>query len=356
MFKNTRIEYLTAEEMNKHLEVINECYAITLGPKRDRLPFGIRAFIEDKLVEFRLTYKKGTKVTTYVCRKDSTEKRQETTGIKAYAVGQRYFKAPDMTAICSRTARYSYNFRKFLFSAKPFLWKNEKYEGVWTEAYLYDINSSYSYAMLQEMPDTSIAPREGKVKKGEVGFREDSKGNFIPVFEGSFALWIFPLIPSPFTKFVKVWYDRKVKALCKQDKEKAKETMNYYVGYLQKKNPFLRAMILYHANSYIESFMDENTIYCNTDSLVSTVPREDLVLGIGIGQFKLEKSGTFIFKGFNYQWKGEPPSIRGIPKSWFKKNFDLAIDELPKRGNVYEYKNGLLQEVNYEISKEKKVL
>ena len=36
MFKVERIEYLTAEEMNKHLEVINECYVIVKGPKVDK--------------------------------------------------------------------------------------------------------------------------------------------------------------------------------------------------------------------------------------------------------------------------------------------------------------------------------
>lgn len=353
MFKAKKIEYLTAEEMNKHLVVINECYKIVKGPKKDKEPFGLRAFIEDKLVEFRLTYKKGSKVTTYVTRKDKNEKRQETSGLKAYAIGQRYFKTPDMVQVCSKSAKYSYTFKKFMFSAKPILWKNEEYEGKWVEAYSYDVNSSYSFAMLKEMPDTSVLPREGKVKEGEVGFREDSTGNFVPCFTGSYSLWIFPLIPSPFVKFVKVWYDKKINAHSKQEKEKAKETLNYYVGYLQKKNPFMRAMILYHANSFISSFMDSNTIYCNTDSLVSIVPRKDIITGQGIGQFKLEKKGKFIFKGFNYQWKGEPPSMRGIPKSWFKKDFDLAVDTIPKFGNVYEYKDGLLKEVLYEGLQEK---
>ena len=99
--------------------------------------------------------------------------------------------------------------------------------------------------------------------------------------------------------------------------------------------------------------MDSNTIYCNTDSLVSIVPRKDIITGQGIGQFKIEKKGKFIFKGFNYQWKGEPPSMRGIPKSWFKKDFDLAVDTIPKFGNVYEYKDGLLKEVLYEGLQEK---
>ena len=353
MFKTERIEYLSAEEMNKHLAIVNECYVIVKGPKLDNNPIGLRAFIEDKLVEFRLTYKSGSKVTTYVVRKDMSIKKQETTGLKAYAIGQRYFKTPDMTLVCSRSAKYSWNFKKFLFSAKPILWKNDKYEGEWIEAYSYDINSSYSFAMLKEMPDTTVPPHEGKVKKGEVGFKEDSKGNFVPVFEGKYSFWIFPLIPSPFTNFVKVWYDKKNSAKSPEDREKAKETMNFYVGYLQKKNPFVRAMILYHANSYIASFMDSNTIYCNTDSLVSIVPRKDIIIGKGLGQFKLEKKGKFIFKGFNYQWEGEPPSIRGVPKIWFKKGFNLKTDSLPKNGNVFEYKDGLLKEVNYEVSKEK---
>lgn len=354
MFKAERVEFVTPQKMNEHLALVNECYKIILGQKKDDLPFGIRAFIQDNMVEFKLTYKRGSKVTTYITRKDLSEKRQVTTGCKAYAVGQRYFKAPDMTKICSKSAKFNWQFKKFLFSAKPFIWKNDKYEGKWLEAYSYDVNSSYSYAMLKEMPDTTVEPKEGFVKKGEVGFREDSKGDFVPCFEGSFALWVFPLIPSPFERFVKVWYDKKIKAVSHDEKEKAKETLNYYVGYLQKKNPFLRAMILYHANQYIQSFLDENTIYSNTDSFVSLVERNDIIVGPGIGQFKLEKKGKFIFKGFNYQWEGEVPSIRGIPKNWFKKGFDLAVDNIPIYGNVYEYKNGLLEEVDYESVKKKK--
>lgn len=354
MYKSNRIEYITVEEMNKHLKLVNECYVILKGPKKDKSPIGIKAYIEDKLVEFRLTYRRGSKVCTYITRKDTIEKRQEINGARAYSIGQRYYKTPDMTHICYNSAKYSFDIKKFMYSAKPILWNNSKYEGKWLEAYSYDVNSSYSHAMLKDMPDTSVEPHSGTVGKGEVGFRENSKGNFVPCFEGSFSLWIFPLIPSPYTNFVKVWYDKKANALSKKEKQKAKETLNYYVGYLQKKNPFIRAMILYHANSYIARYMDNNTIYCNTDSLVSLVPREDIPVGPGLGQFKLEKSGMFIFKGFNYQWKGEPPAMRGIPKSWFKKDFDLAVDSLPKFGNVYEYEDGLLKEVNYGFKEEEK--
>lgn len=355
MFKQDRIRFITVKEMNQHLKLVNECYIMNKGPKKDFMPFGLNAYYEDKLVEFKLTYKRGSKVYTYVTRKDMIDKRQLITGVRAYSIGQRYFKVPDMTKICPKSAKYSYDFKKFCYSARPILWNNKEYECKWVQAYSYDINSSYSFAMLKEMPDTTVEPHEGNVKKGEVGFREDSTGNFVPIFKG-YSFWIFPLIPSPFVKFVKVWYDKKNNAINKSEREKAKETLNYYVGYLQKKNPFVRAMILYHANSYIESVMDSNTIYCNTDSIVSLVPRNDLKVGVGIGQFKLEKSGLFIFKGFNYQWKGEPPAIRGVPKSWFKKDFDLSKDELPKRGNVYEYLEGLLREVRYESKEAKEVL
>ena len=46
MFKVERIEYLTAEEMNKHLEVINECYVIVKGPKLDNKPITITSTIK----------------------------------------------------------------------------------------------------------------------------------------------------------------------------------------------------------------------------------------------------------------------------------------------------------------------
>mgnify|MGYP003288864496 CR=1 FL=1 len=41
--------------------------------------------------------------------------------------------------------------------------------------------------------------------------------------------------------------------------------------YLQKTNPFWRSIIIHRCNRYVQSLIDENTIYSNTDCIVSAV-------------------------------------------------------------------------------------
>ena len=121
------------------------------------------------------------------------------------------------------------------------------------------------------------------------------------------------------------------------------------MGNLQNHNPFYRATVVSRANNLIKSLIDENTIYSNTDSIVSLVERHDLPLSKDIGGWKVENKGEFAFIGFNYQWNKEKPHYRGIPRSWFPKNYDILTDELPTCGNIYELDPVELQlkKVNY---------
>lgn len=48
--------------------------------------------------------------------------------------------------------------------------------------------------------------------------------------------------------------------------------------------------------------MDENTLFSNTDSIVSLVPRPDLKISDNIGDFKIEHQGDFIYlDAYHYQ-------------------------------------------------------
>ena len=48
--------------------------------------------------------------------------------------------------------------------------------------------------------------------------------------------------------------------------------------------------------------MDENTLFSNTDSIVSLVPRSDLKISDNIGDFKIEHQGDFIYlDAYHYQ-------------------------------------------------------
>ena len=69
-----------------------------------------------------------------------------------------------------------------------------KYEGTRNKAIGYDLNSSYSNAMLKPIPDTSVPYHSGTVKAGEIGFKEDENGHLVPVFENNFSYFIFSLM------------------------------------------------------------------------------------------------------------------------------------------------------------------
>lgn len=348
--KRRHIEYITWKQMNEHLDYCYNYRSIKMQPDNTNEIIGTNAYVQDKLVNFYLTYKKGSIVTTYMCRKDDQDGTQFINGVEAYAILQHYYKCPDMRQNESilKSLMYDTKSGKFLLSARPLLYANPKYNKTRNEAIGYDINSSYSYAMLNDMPDTSVPFRTGTVKAGEIGFKEDGEGNFVPVFEGHFSLWVFPLMKTPFERFVNTWYKRKANSKTEEERLKAKGILNYCVGYLQKTNPFLRATIIYYANKKIEDLIDDDTLYCNTDAIVSLRPL-DLDIGPKIGQFKIEHQGKFAYNGYNYQWDLNKPSYRHVSKAWFRKGFDILVDNPPKAGNVVRFneKRYCLEEIDY---------
>ena len=351
MFKRLREEYISYQEMNKHLEYCKEHRKIIYSAPTNFI--GYNAYIEDKQVFFSITYKRYDKATKYVCRKDGIEERQQISGTSSYiTLVSNYYKVPDFRSNpqVRKYLGYLENEGKFAKTARPFTYFNPKYEGVRIKAIGYDMNSSYSAAMVKPMPDTTKPYRlYGTIKEGkEIGFTLTDE-NFEPRFKGN-AFFIFPLIESPFTKFVNTWYNKKAQAKDKNEKEYAKEVLNYCIGVMQRKNPFLRATIIYYANKEVIDKKDENTLYCNTDSIVSLVER-DLPIGTGLGQYKIEHEGMFAYKGCNYQWDDDKLSYRGVPKSWFKKDWDILKDEPPKKGNILRYNNYKLEVINENKSK-----
>ena len=331
-----KIQYLTVEEMNQKLEMVKKYYILIKGPKKGE--FGLNAFLEDKRIETVLSIKEGSKSYEYHCRKDTIEFNKNMTGAEAFKIVSQYFKIPE--AKCE-------------YSAKPFLYYNKKYNKTRQQAYGYDLNSAYSWAMLQPIPDTTkIVGKNRIVKNGELGFKSiinETIDNFVEdlvlVLPGKNADIIFAEMPSPFERFVKTWYNRKKNAKNKADKIKAKGVLNYSIGYFQRKNPYIRATIISRCNNLIKSLVNESTLFCNTDSLVSYTRRFDIEqnLGLEVGQWKLEHEGMFAYVGFNYQWNKDIPTYRGVPKSWFPENYDILSDGIPKFGNVYYLNDETLQ-------------
>lgn len=339
-FSRYRKKYITVQEMIQHLKYVEKYFYIQYRAKREDETFRRNAYIEDKEVNFCLSYKKGDYACTYICRKDGSEDCQQTDGGEAFRILSQYYKVPRMDEdICGKADEGG-------LSASPIIWYNPKFNKTRQEAIGYDLNSAYSMAMLGPMPDTSKPPRQGIIEEGkEIGFIEvlnPKKNNEATMLEATYSGYsniIYPLMPSPFTRFVENWYHKKANSLPgSKEKTKAKGVLNFAVGQLQNVNPFLRATIVCRCNELIKSIINpETTLFCNTDSIVSTVPIPELKLGTGIGEWKIEHTGKVAYVGNNYQWNDDPPSYRSISKKWFPKGWDILKDPNPRNGNIWEF-------------------
>ena len=151
----------------------------------------------------------------------------------------------------------------------------------------YDINSAYPYAMLQPMPDTTKEPRYNDfVKENEIGFYISSEAT---TKVGDYADIIFPLMPSPFVEYITKYYNKKENS-SGLEREKWKLYLNIPTGCVQRHNIFIRNAIIHYSNEYIKKYIDDDTVYCNIDCIVSLKPRNDLPIGNDIGLFKEEHS------------------------------------------------------------------
>lgn len=211
----------------------------------------------------------------------------------------------------------------------------------WLKCYSYDINSAYSYAMLQPLPDTSVEPRLNCIlKEGEIGFYNEGSAT---KEVGAYVEYAFPLKIYNFDIYINRYYEKK--KLSKGELRKLwKEFLNIPAGMMQKNNIFIRLGILYNAAEYIKQFQDEDTVYCNTDSIVSLKRRTDLPIGNEIGQFKEEHvNEDFKFiKAGQYQW-GNECHYTGVPGCAIKdiENIEGWQENLPyKLVNRRIVKNG----------------
>lgn len=324
MYKQKRIRYIyDVNEINNLLAYCGEHFRKFIENPDAKDEFhavpekeivGGNAWWTDKKVAFYLTFKDAMdKTCTYVFAKTDTNDKKYITGSIAYSTLKKYYKIPEILY-------------PPYFSAAGLIWSNKKYNNKRTKAYGYDLNSSFPYAMLQDMPDTSKEPELLKiVEEDEIGF--DRAGGL--KYKGELADYVFKKITSPFKKFVEVWYNKKKNSPKESiEREKAKQMMNYAIGTLQNHNFWLRAAIIGYSNDLIKSKMDKNTLYCNTDSIISLTERPDLDIGENIGQFKIEHfNEDFAYIDTNYQWNTEAPHVKGTPRSWFRTNYDLLSNE-----------------------------
>lgn len=270
-------------------------------------------YIEDGLLVIKCTTEYQGVMHTYYTYKDGREIIEGVPeGGSCYAIlARHYWKAEERN-------------QEYKLSARPLLGYNPTYNRTRQYAWSYDLNSAYTRCILEGWIDTEPGPQQKIVEEGEVGF--DSTLSDL-VDEGEFSLFVFKKCPTPegLEKFCHTYYERKKNPKDKKEKMTAKNMLNHPVGCLQNKDPFLRAYVVATCNRYISDLLDENTLYYNTDCIVSRVRRPDLEanLGIEVGQWKLDHEGMFAYDGFTYQWDNEKPSWRSVPKEWIPDEYDI---------------------------------
>lgn len=347
-FKKYKYVPVTPKQFNEVIKHIKLCGGkIHLGEYHKILfeRIGWDGFVANRLKFIEVTCRYKGEYATFICDKSTGKIKDATSvcsaGMNAYSCCMRMLDDKNcIPKIVPENLLNEFGKNILPFSTSPILYKNDKFEGIENKAVGYDMNSAYSFAMLQDMPDTRCLIsvnglgcwNPGMVGEGEIGFT--SKGELIE--GGAFAVYRFKRMKSPFKHFIEYYYKMKKEAKKPSERERAKRVLNLAVGYFQRTNPFIRATVVSRANHMIESLMDENTIYCNTDSIVSLKRRPELEIGDGIGQWKVEHKGIFKYVGMNYQWNKEVPAYRGTPKEWFPKGWDILKDELPVNGNLWE--------------------
>lgn len=335
----------SVEEMNEKINYLkkNKRIFINRAPKEGEHIGGFKVFLFKKISTVHLIYKdlkgKGTvkQMSAHLDREfDGIRKN----GANALSILSKYYKAPEINTRDDAV---------FAIGISPY--RNKKFIGKRVlNCYSYDLNSAYPFGMLQELPDTTQKLPAGKVRKDEYSFTLSGRRSEV----GSYSLYRFKAMKSPYIKFVETWYSKKANALNSADKNTAKFVMNAAIGALQNHNCFLRAAIIDNFHSYILSIFNkykEHVLSMNVDSIVSDIriPELDNNLGNEIGQWKIEHKGDFAIhkNGFSVQWNRDIPAYgAGIPKAWFTNGYDILVDELPTPKNIYS-----LDEKSFKIKK-----
>ena len=341
------------EELDKVLENIRaQCINIHYRKRDWYEDIKQDAFIYETEFKIRITYKKGLKAATYIFDKDG-DYIIKTQPLQAVAAMSRAYKIQR----CSDILKMSEEEIEQLGSAIPLLYKNSKYDGKAVNAYEYDLKEAYAQMLRKPLPNLYSVRYDSPVGDNQVGFyrfEQDLKCTFN---KGAICEFVFDLMPSPYTKWLDRLDDKIKKAKTKEEALEIKSLYRFAIGCLQHLNPFWRSIIVQRCNKLVESYKDEYTIYCNTDSLVSEKRRFDI-------EFDQEYNWTLkrsneVFKWqkdrLNYQWNDEIPHYKGIYKRYIRyynkthdKNWDILTDPFPTevkhkftldRGSLEIYEN-----------------
>lgn len=335
-------KYVTPNEWNDIIQDLRGLRKFILGKEQASFHGHIGSFLRGYINEDRgwatLRVRQGKKDDTYKC---ALCENPNYTGLYTQVIAQqigKYVKPyiHDLSAL------------KDKFQDGPNLryWDN-KYRKKIVKIYAYDLNSAYTFAMLQDWPDTTKPLGPGELEENEIGFRheyvlegDNEFQRLIAIFnKGEYCEHRFKIMPCPdkVKEYNMKHYKGKSTAKDKPTKDKEKAYLNILAGDLRNINPFVRSTVLTRCKNYVESFFDENTVYANIDCLYSLTPRPELPIGTGIGQFKQELNGEEWMHNGVVHGTNDDPRWSGVPRSWFKGDFfDCVLnDKVPPNRNIY---------------------
>lgn len=216
-------------------------------------------------------------------------------------------------------------YREVIGSASPLKDCNKKFAGTSNVAYGYDMSSAYLQVLSQiRVPIISTMKKNAKVGPNQVGFYRFGICKSSPYdalkftyVEGIPCDFVFDLTPDAPYKDWAIKLFNKIQNTPKGiERDKLKDIPRLAVGQQQNHNPFFRCMVVETCNKLIKSLIDENTIYYNTDSIISIVPRPDIMARTDY-KFHEDHTGCVFRLDRNkliYQWDHELPKIGGYTK------------------------------------------
>ena len=346
-------KFVPIKEFNYHLKIANETSKVVIlntDAKDSDIKFLNYSYLTIKKVKAFLIYyspilSKKVYVWSYL---DKDRESIELLGSQAFSIFRKYVRIEDIQLDLKAMKVGSI---LDLGTISSFMFFNENYNFTKQIAYEYDINSAFASQCFGLMP-TKFLRRNDVAKDGEVGFIYDDDGELVVNrcwFEPSEFVFKLGNIDG-FSRFFKVYYDRKEKAKEKGDKIKKsyyKSIINMTIGYFQKINPFLRSYIISNLNNRMLDLVSkyyDHVLLSNVDSLITNIDlSSELPISDECGGFKImrEKEPFFLYS-YNYQWNNEPPTYRGTPSAWFenykkinKKSFDLSETSVSSLSVLY---------------------
>ena len=302
--------------------------------------------LKETKLEITTRYLEG-KPCTYIFNLNN-EESFACSGLRCFTEFSKAFKLPKASTYERKEIDRWFNEERgnYACSASPIIGFNPRYENIEIEdCWEYDLNSAYSSAMIEKMPDLyhPLWEMDHKVKPGFVGFYMNDQLTMTEA--GQYADVTFPLIDTPekLKEYIHKWYNIKRRSTGTM-KQEAKAHLNLPIGYTQRYNPFLRSFIVHRCNAQIIDLIDQDSLFWNTDAIYSKRRRTDLKIGDEIGEFKEIHYKRVRYIGNVYQLEDELPVYRGIPKAWFKRfqeihgrPFNILTDGIPEAANLYEW-------------------